>query len=101
MPALTVARECLTETLAGLIRINSINPSLVPGAPGEAEIAAYIAGVLRRIGLRVATHEAEPGRTSVVGILNGTGVGRSLMLNAHVDTVDIAGMPEPFSAALR
>jgi len=101
VPPLTIDREFLTETLAGLIRINSINPSLVPGAPGEAEIAAYIAGVLRRIGLHVATHEAEPGRTSVVGTLNGTGGGRSLMLNAHVDTVDIAGMPEPFSAALR
>ena len=35
---------------------------------------------------------------SVVGRLAGGGGGRSLMLNAHCDTVDVAGMVEPFSA---
>ena len=98
-PAFTLA------TLQGLVRLNSINPSLVPGAPGEAEIAAYIAGVLRGVGgpapLQVAEHAPEPGRVSVVGVLKGTGGGRSLMLNAHVDTVAVHGMAEPFSGALR
>ncbi|MFQ5927129.1 MAG: M20/M25/M40 family metallo-hydrolase, partial [Terriglobia bacterium] len=98
---LTIDRPYLVQTLTELIRINSINPTLVPGGPGEAAIAAYVADALRRINLSVATHEPAPGRVSVVGILKGSGGGRSLMLNAHVDTVGIAGMPEPFSAAVR
>ena len=45
--------------------------------------------------------EPAPGRTSVLGRLAGTGGGRSLMLNAHCDTVDVQGMAEPFSGATR
>lgn len=98
---LTIDRQYLIQTLGDLIRINSINPKLVPGAPGEAEIAAYVADALRRIKLDVATWEPAPGRVSVVGILKGSGGGRSLMLNAHTDTVGIEGMLAPFSAAIR
>ncbi len=95
-------RDYLIKTLSDLIRINSINPQLVPdGAAGEAEIAGYIAGALRRLNLKVMTHEPKPGRVSVVGKLKGKGRGRSLMLNGHVDTVGVAGMPAPFSAAIR
>jgi acetylornithine deacetylase len=98
---LTIDREYLTKTLADLIRINSINPKLVPDSPGEAEIAAYIAEALRRLNLEVMMHEPEPGRVSVVGRLKGQRGGRALMLNGHIDTVGIDGMPEPFSAAIR
>lgn len=98
---LVIDREYLTKTLTDLIRINSINPKLVPDGPGETEIAAYIVEALRRLDLEVMMHEPEPGRVSVVGILKGQGGGRSLMLNGHIDTVGIEGMPEPFSAAIR
>ena len=89
------------KTLARLVQINSVNPTLAPGAPGEGEIAAFIAESLRTCGLAVELHEPEPGRISVVGRLAGTGGGRSLMLNAHCDTVDVAGMEEPFSGVIR
>jgi len=98
---LTIDRNYLIETLTNLIRLNSINPKLVPEAPGEAGIANYIATALRQFNLEVTTHEPEPGRVSVVGRLKGQGGGRSLMLNGHIDTVGIEGMPEPFSAAIR
>ncbi len=101
MPDLTVNRDYLTRTLADLMGINSINPSLAPGGAGEAEIAVYVANALRRLGLDVVTHEPEPGRISVVGTLKGKGGGKSLMLNAHMDTVGIDNMPDPFSAAIR
>jgi acetylornithine deacetylase len=91
---------CL-DVLASLVRINSINPTLVPGAPGEAEIAEYVAGVLAALGLQVERHEPAPGRVSVTGRLRGSGGGRSLMLNGHYDTVDVVGMAEPFSASVR
>ncbi len=98
-----IDRDHLTRTLADLVGIDSINPSLVPGAAGEVEIADYVARYLEDAGLEVHRHEPAPGRPSVVGILRGTGTGstgaggRSLMLNAHVDTVGIDGMADPFS----
>jgi acetylornithine deacetylase len=89
------------DTLVRLVRINSINPTLAPGAPGEREIADFVAGSLRSAGLTAYLLEPERGRTSVVGRLPGTGAGRSLMLNAHCDTVDVPGMADPFSGAIR
>lgn len=97
---MNIDREFLTKTLTDLVRINSINPTLAPGGAGEAEIAAYVANSLRDCRLDVATHEPEPGRVSVVGTLPGKGDGRSLMLNAHYDTVGVEGMHEPFSGAI-
>jgi len=96
-----IDRKYTLETLARLVQTNSINPTLAPGAPGEKEIAAFIAESLRACGLTVETFEPAPGRTSVLGRLSGAGGGRSLMLNAHCDTVDVAGMAEPFSGAIR
>jgi len=97
----TIDRDFLFQTLADLIRINSVNPTLVPGGAGESEISDYVARVLNDIGLAVRKLEPEPGRISVLGALAGTGGGRSLMINAHYDTVGVEGMDEPFSAAVR
>jgi len=97
----TVDRDFLFQTLADLIRINSVNPTLVPGGAGEAEISEYVARVLGDIGLDVRKLEPEPARISVLGTISGTGGGRSLMLNAHYDTVGVEGMDEPFSAVIR
>jgi acetylornithine deacetylase len=98
---MSVDRGFCLDVLSDLVRINSVNPTLVPGAPGEREIAGCVAGVLERIGLEVEWHEPVLGRVSVTGRLRGSGNGRSLMLNGHYDTVDVAGMAEPLSAAVR
>ena len=84
------------RVLENLIRINSVNPGLDPSATGEREIADYLAGEFRRMGLEVRVHEPAPGRPSVVGILHGDGTGPTLMLNGHFDTVDVRGMSRPF-----
>lgn len=96
-----IDRNYARETLVRLVRINSINPALCPGAPGEREIAAFIADSLAGAGLAVEKHEPEPGRISVVGRLAGTGGGRSLMWNAHCDTVGVEGMSDPFAGEIR
>lgn len=96
-----IDREFATENLVRLVRINSVNPTLDPGAPGEAEIAEHLAGALRSLGLEVAVFEPEPQRVTVTGTLRGTGGGRSLMFNAHVDTVGVQGMEAPFSGEIR
>jgi acetylornithine deacetylase len=99
-----IGRDYLFSTLADLVRINSVNPTLAPnskdGGKGEAEIGEYVAAALGSLGLEVRNFEPEPGRVSVVGILRGTGGGKSLMLNAHYDTVGVEGMDQPFSAAI-
>jgi len=96
-----IDRAYLMQTLSDLVRINSINPTLVPSGAGEAEIANYVAGSLGGIGLQVKTVAPEPGRPSVIGMVDSGKPGRSLMLNAHYDTVGVDGMAEPFSAAIR
>ncbi len=99
--SLSVDHDYLLGALADLVGINSINPSLTPGGAGEGPIAEYVARALRALGLEVDTYEPVPGRPSVVGVLKGQGGGKSLMLNAHMDTVGVDGMPDPFTAAVR
>ncbi len=86
----------VSSLLMALVGIDSINPSLVAGAAGESGIAEYVAGWLREAGLQVELQEVLPGRPNVVARVAGTGHGRSLMLNAHLDTVGVAGMTDPF-----
>ena len=95
MPA--VDRDLATTLTQDLVRIPSVNPDLLPGAPGEAEVADYIAGKLRSWGLEVRVGDAAPGRPNVIGILEGTGGGRTLLFNGHMDTVGTEGMADPFS----
>jgi len=85
----------IATLLGELVAINSINPDLVPGGAGEAGIAGFVANWLEQVGLDVEIDEPVPGRPSVVAIARGIGGGRSLMLNAHMDTVGVAGMERP------
>src|SRR5215211_3481249 len=89
------------ELVASLVAIESVNPELVPGGAGEAEIAEFVAGWLRDAGLEVGLDAAAPGRPSVIAVAPGTGGGSSLMLNAHLDTVGVEGMERPFEPVAR
>ncbi len=92
-----INREQLVQTLVDLVRIPSVNPDLVPGAGGEAEIAHAIAERLRQTpGIHVEIQEAAPNRPNVIASVGG-GTGRTLMLNGHIDTVTLEGMTEPLS----
>jgi acetylornithine deacetylase len=92
--------SCL-RLLRELVAINSVNSTLVPGAPGEREIAEAIAIEMRRIGLDVSVDEIAPGRPNVVGVLEGRQPGPALMFCGHTDTVGVAGMPDPFTPVER
>jgi acetylornithine deacetylase len=85
----------IIELLRQLVAIDSINPDLVPGGAGEEKIARFIADWFERVGLEVVWGEPAPGRPNVIGIARGTGGGRSLLLNAHMDTVGVSGMERP------
>jgi acetylornithine deacetylase len=101
MAPFPIDRNYLISTLTDLVRIDSVNPSLVPGGAGESKVAAYVADTLKALGMTVTTLEATSGRPSVVGRLEGLGGGRSLMLNAHMDTVGLEGMADALTPAIR
>ncbi|HMF92980.1 MAG TPA: ArgE/DapE family deacylase [Vicinamibacterales bacterium] len=87
--------------LSDLVAINSVNPTLVPGAPGERDIAECVAAALRRSGLDVSAESVAEGRPNVVGVLEGRRKGRALMFCGHTDTVGVAGMTDPFTPVER
>ncbi|KAH8649917.1 tryptophan synthase beta subunit-like PLP-dependent enzyme [Xylariales sp. PMI_506] len=91
IPRSVSADDAVTLTLT-LVQINSANPSLssIP-APGEMAVAQYIRAWLEH--RNIESHWVEPrkGRPSVVGVVRGSGGGKSLMFNGHIDTVTLVG----------
>ena len=81
----------LSALVEQLVAIDSVNPTLVPGGAGEAEIGRFAAGWLAERGVEVEMEELEPGRVNVAGRVRGTGGGRVLLLNGHLDTVGLGG----------
>jgi len=82
----------LPELAAQLVAVDSVNPSLAATGGGEAAAARVLAEWLERAGLEVSVDEVVPGRPNVVGVARGSGGGRTLLLNGHLDTV---GLLEP------
>jgi acetylornithine deacetylase len=92
--------DFVVSTLRDLVRIESVNPSLDDSGSGEGEAAEYVATIMDGCGLEVTLHEPAPDRVSVVARLRGRGGGRSLVLNGHIDTVDVSAMHDPFGATV-
>src|SRR5262245_31293605 len=91
----------ITSLLRDLVRIDSVNPTLVPGAAGEGEIAAFLAGWLGEAPrLQVEMMEVAPGRPNVIATLPGGDAGPTLLFTTHLDTVGVEGMADPFSGEI-
>jgi succinyl-diaminopimelate desuccinylase len=67
-----------------LVRFKSVNP---PG--DELEIAEYVAGVLRQVGLTVEIVRHTPTRASVLARLEGSGEVPALLYTGHLDVVPV------------
>ena len=89
------------DLTSALCAIDSRNPSLVPGAPGERDVALFLANVLHEWGFAVTTHEVAPQRVNVVARIGPAGVS-PLVLNGHLDVVGSDGMTHaPFAPEVR
>jgi acetylornithine deacetylase len=86
----------VAELAAQLVSIESINPEVVAGGSGEAAVARFVAEWCERAELETTISEPAPGRPNVIATARGSGGGRTLMLNTHMDTVGVAGMSDPF-----
>lgn len=86
--------EALFDTLASLVRINSINPAYEDGA-GEREIATWVRSFFEKRGLEVWEQEVFPNRPNVIAKLPGKNPNRRIILEAHTDTVSVKGMTIP------
>lgn len=86
--------------LQQMVRIQSINPSLTANAPGEPEMAGFLRRHLEPLPVAIQILEETPGRPTLVATKRGSGGGRSLMLNAHTDTVGVEGMTDPFGGEI-
>src|SRR5579872_1502327 len=84
----------VAQTLADLVRINSINSSY-EGGPGEREIAAWIRYFFEQRGIEVWEQDVFPNRPNVIARLPGRDPSRRVILEAHTDTVSVKGMSIP------
>jgi acetylornithine deacetylase/succinyl-diaminopimelate desuccinylase-like protein len=87
-----------------LTTINSSNPDLSEAAgAGETAIANYVNAWLQHRGMEAYWVEAQSGRPSVVGVLRGSGGGKTLMINGHIDTVSLSTYTsgDPLSGELK
>lgn len=93
----------VTELAQQLVRIPSVNPDL-SGDPkdGERAIADYITAWFQHRGIETHWLEQTAGRPSVVAVARGTGGGKSIMLNGHIDTVSVgAYLDDPYCGKIQ
>ncbi|MFZ0858511.1 MAG: ArgE/DapE family deacylase [Candidatus Acidiferrales bacterium] len=89
------------KLLEELVTIESVNSSLVPGAPGEQRAAEHVQTFLRAHGIAAELEEAAPRRPNVVARIGPRDIRPALMLIAHIDTVGAGDMADPFTPHIR
>lgn len=100
-----VDRDLTQKLLRDLVAIESVNPTLVPGARGELAASEFLCGFLLNHGIAAQLEEAAPGRSNVVALLSPSGKAiptsdkkaAALVIIAHIDTVGAGDMPDPFT----
>jgi len=103
---MSIDADLTKALLRDLVAIDSVNPTLVRGARGEAEASTFLRDFLGRHGIQAELREAAPNRPNVVALISPAGSGKSvtagkvsaaLGIVAHIDTVGAGDMPDPFT----
>jgi len=94
----------LHDLVRKLVAVDSVNPTLVPGARGEAAAAEFLREWLKGQGIEARLQEAAPGRPNVVAWIGpqpaqakGEKPRAALAILAHIDTVGAGDMANPFT----
>ena len=74
------------DFLAAMARFRSYS-----GEPGERGLAAFMVERMQALGLDAALQPVEHERVNAIGRLAGSGGGRSLLFNGHLDTNPVTG----------
>jgi acetylornithine deacetylase len=90
-----ILEDQIISILGRLVEINSVNPTL-SGGPGEAELADFVWQYLHKLKLDAELQKVSPGRANVAARIPGRHQAHSILLNSHLDTVGVEGMPSPF-----
>lgn len=91
----------ILDTLADLVRINSVNPNY-EGGVNEAELADYVEHFFAQRSVDTWRQPVLPGRPNVLARIPGRDPHRRIVLEAHMDTVSASGMTiEPWSPEIR
>lgn len=98
-PRTTDAGEDAIALTAALVGLDTTNPGLDPGAPGERAAVDLLRARLDAAGFatHVVTPPDHPDRPSLVAFPRGSQRRPTVVLNGHLDTVPAGGMAEPFT----
>lgn len=104
-PSPPISDEAAAQLLARLVEIPSINPAFRtegddPALFGEKAKADFVAGWLREAGIAAELQEIAPDRPNVVAHVPGRTGRHRLLLECHLDTVQVTGMDAPFTPRL-
>jgi acetylornithine deacetylase/succinyl-diaminopimelate desuccinylase family protein len=90
--AVESGRAELLRAISHAVQIPSVNPRY-PGqvyeevVGGEGRVASFVAEIYSDLGAEVDVFALETGRENTVGVIRGSGGGRSLIYNGHIDVV--------------
>lgn len=93
------------KLLSLLVSVASVNIAFrQPGDPdewfNEARLGAVVADWLKSAGLEVEIDLVAPERPNVIARIKGTQSAPSMIWEGHLDTVQVTGMPAPFTPRL-
>ena len=74
------------DFLAAMVRHKSYS-----NTPGETELARFMVAEMQKLGLEARLQHVEGERYNAIGVWKGTGGGKSLLFNGHLDTNPVTG----------
>lgn len=90
------------QKLVQLTRELARTPSYFPPYGNEQRVSSILANAMRDYGLQVEMQDVEEGRSNAIGYMRGSGKGKTLLFNGHMDhSPPVMGWPrDPFGGDL-
>ena len=95
-----MSTERVVQVLQEIVAIPSVNPVYDPDSSAEAAMSDYVEAWATGLGLDVRRQTVFPGRDNVIVRIAGPAGAPVLAFEAHMDTVGVTGMEDPFGGAL-